>query len=151
MKDAKGHGSNKGIGAQGMRKLKTHTNGPHSASVYNNPEWGEKVVKFFQNGVYQPKADYHTNDTEDAHATARAGLSRYASLDRDTAAKTITAGSAAPVHDSMMNIGDRVHLGLGAKGGAGFFGKLTKNEGGSAEIQHDNGKTYKGPSRFLSK
>jgi hypothetical protein len=61
MKDAKGHGSNERGGtkpnAKGMRLIKTHVLGPHSAKVYNNPEWGEKVVQTFRNGVYQSKND----------------------------------------------------------------------------------------------
>lgn len=127
MKDAKGHGSDgKGgakASAKGMRLIKTHTNGPHSAKVYNNPE---KVVQFFRNGQYQPKADYHTDDVSDAHATAQSALARYASqdsvsssLDRGLAmrqagdgrhvsnfdaAKTMASGpksAQAPVHDGM--------------------------------------------------
>jgi hypothetical protein len=78
MKDAKGHGSNERGGtkpnAKGMRLIKTHVLGPHSAKVYNNPEWGEKVVQTFRNGVYQSKNDYHTDDLADAHATAQSQL-----------------------------------------------------------------------------
>jgi hypothetical protein len=89
------------INAQGMRKVTTHTNGPHSASVYKNPEWGENVVKFFHNGVYQSKADYHTDDMADAHATAQAGLRRYSDQD---AAKTLAKGSqksaVVPTHSA---------------------------------------------------
>jgi hypothetical protein len=48
-------------------------------------------------------------------------------------------------------IGDRVHLGFGAKGGAGFTGNITKFEGDSVHVKTTNGKTYKGPTRFLSK
>lgn len=79
MKDSKGHGSN--TGTKGMRLLKTYTNGPHSAKVYKNPEWGEHVAKFFQNGTYQSKADYHTDDASDAHSTAQAQLARYGHSD----------------------------------------------------------------------
>jgi hypothetical protein len=57
---------------------------------------------------------------------------------------------AAPVHDSM-SVGDRAWLGFGAKGGAGFPGKITKLDDHSVSILHDNGKTYSGPRKFLSK
>lgn len=99
-KDARGHGSD--TGTRGMRLVKTHALGPHSAKVYKNPEWSENVVKFFHNGAYQPNADYHTNDMGDAHATAGAALNRYMAQD---AAKTLSSGgsksAAAPVHESM--------------------------------------------------
>lgn len=96
MKDALGHGSN--TGTQGMRLVKTHVNGPHSAKVYKNPEWNENVVKFFHNGQYQAKADYHTDDMADAHGTATFQLNRYMEQD---AAKALASGpksDPAPVH-----------------------------------------------------
>ncbi len=107
-KDQLGHGSNaKGTGTQGMRLLKTHTLGTHSAKVYNNPEWGEKVVKFFRNGAYQSNADSHTDDLADAHATAQFQLKRWAEQDAksrpvgDAAAASALGSGAPPVHDSM--------------------------------------------------
>lgn len=100
MKDAKGHGSN--TGTKGMRLIKTHNNGPHSAKVYNNPEWGEKVVKFFHNGVYQSKADHHTDDLADAHGTAHVQLQRYADQDAQKALAGGHPKSAPPViHGAM--------------------------------------------------
>ena len=48
-------------------------------------------------------------------------------------------------------IGDRVHLGFGSKGGAGFTGNVTKFEGDSVHVKTSSGKTYKGPIRYLSK
>lgn len=99
MKDAKGHGSN--TGTRGMRLVKTHVNGPHSAKVYKNPEWGENVVKFFQNGTYQPKADYHTDDMSDAHSTAGVALQRYSDLGAKAALASGPKSAPAPVHDSM--------------------------------------------------
>lgn len=113
MKDNKGHGSNgKGGGnakpsAKGMRLITTHTSGAHSAKVYNNPEWGEKVVQFFKSGAYQPNADYHTDDISDAHATAQSALARYSAQD-GAAAKSLASGSSksdpVPVHNGMSDI-----------------------------------------------
>lgn len=102
-KDTKGHGSNKkNTGTQGMRLIKTHANGPHSAKVYNNPEWGEKVVKFFNNGVYQSKADYHTDDISDAHGTAHVALQRYADQSaKAELAKGSQKSADVPTHSAM--------------------------------------------------
>ena len=107
-KDQLGHGSNaRGTGAQGMRLVKTHTLGPHSAKVYKNPDWEENVVKFFHNGVYQSKADSHTDDLADAHSTARFQLQRYADQDAKAALASGPKSAPAPVHDSM-SVGDTV-------------------------------------------
>jgi len=103
MKDAKGHGSD--TGTRGMRLIKTHVNGPHSAKVYNNPEWSEKVVKFFHNGVYQSKADSHTDDIADAHATAQFQLQRYADQDAKASLASGPKSAPAPIHDSMHDYG----------------------------------------------
>lgn len=102
MKDAKGHGSN--TGTKGMRLVKTHVLGPHSAKVYKNPEWEENVVKFFHNGVYQSKADSHTDDMADAHATAQYQLQRYADQDAKAALASGSKSAPAPVHDSMASL-----------------------------------------------
>jgi hypothetical protein len=99
MKDAKGHGSN--TGTQGMRLVKTHVLGPHSAKVYNNPEWGEKVVKTFRDGVYQPKNDYHTDDLADAHGTAMSQLNRWSDQGAKASLASGPKSAPAPVHDSM--------------------------------------------------
>lgn len=99
MKDAKGHGSN--TGTQGMRLVKTHVLGPHSAKVYNNPEWGEKVVKTFRDGVYQPKNDYHTSDLADAHGTAMSQLNRWSDQGAKASLASGPKSAPAPVHDSM--------------------------------------------------
>lgn len=103
MKDAKGHGSN--TGTRGMRLVKTHTHGPHSAKVYKNPEWSENVVKFFRNGQYQPKADHHTDDMGDAHSTAQYALKRYADQDAASELASGPKSAPAPVHDSMARPG----------------------------------------------
>lgn len=99
MKDAKGHGSD--TGTRGMRLVKTHTNGPHSAKVYKNPEWSENVVKFFRNGQYEPKADHHTDDMADAHATAQYALQRYVNLDAKAALASGPKSNPSPVHSAM--------------------------------------------------
>lgn len=115
MKDAMGHGSNGRGGAKpsakGMRLIKTHTLGPHSAKVYKNPEWGEYVVQTFRNGAYQSKNDYHTDDLADAHGTAQSQLNRWQTQDGGTPEKNNQAAAAAlsggaksapaPVHDGM--------------------------------------------------
>lgn len=49
------------------------------------------------------------------------------------------------------SVGDNVHLGFGAKGGAGFKGKITKIDGDYVHVRsHYNGKEYRGPSKFLT-
>ena len=48
-------------------------------------------------------------------------------------------------------VGQKVHLGFGARGGAGFYGTITKLSGASVEIKNPQGKTYKGPTSYLSK
>lgn len=49
-------------------------------------------------------------------------------------------------------VGKKIHLGFGAKGGTGFIGKITKVDHDNKEIhiENDKGKTYKGPMRFAS-
>lgn len=105
MKDAKGHGSD--TGTRGMRLVKTHVLGPHSAKVYKNPEWSENVVKTFRAGVYQPKNDYHTDDMADAHGTAQSQLRRWADQDATASLASGPKSAPAPVHDSM-SVGDTV-------------------------------------------
>ena len=55
-----------------LRLVKTHT-GPegHTAKVYKDRDYGEYRTKFFKpDGTYQPKADSHTDDADDAHSMA---------------------------------------------------------------------------------
>lgn len=62
-----------------LRKVGEHVLGEHSAKVYKDPEWGEHRVKFYHQGKHLGEnADYHTDDAEDAHDTAKAQLNRYA-------------------------------------------------------------------------
>lgn len=41
------------------------------AKVYRDAEWNEYRVKFFTNGFHQSRADYHTDDKQDAIDTAK--------------------------------------------------------------------------------
>lgn len=47
-------------------------------------------------------------------------------------------------------VGDNVHLGFGTKGGAGYYGKLTKIDGETAYVTNDEGRTFKGHVSKLS-
>jgi hypothetical protein len=53
--------------------------------------------------------------------------------------------------DCGCKIGDKIHLGFGARGGAGFKGVVTKLDGDNVHIKSDNGKMYKGPLSYVSK
>ena len=62
-----------------LRLMSTHT-GPkgHVAKVYKDKEWGEHRVRFYSpEGKHYPEDDYHTDDIEDAHDTAKYALNRY--------------------------------------------------------------------------
>lgn len=56
-----------------MRLMATHTSadGKKVAKVCRKSETGEWVVKHHVDGKYQPKADYFTQDKDDAHDTAK--------------------------------------------------------------------------------
>ncbi len=55
---------------ESLRLLHTVGNGPRTAKVYKDAEWGEHRVKFFTDGNHHKEADYHTDDKQDAHDTA---------------------------------------------------------------------------------
>jgi hypothetical protein len=57
-----------------LRLSKTMELGKHTAKVYRDTETGEHQVKFYTDGKHHSKADYFTDDKEDAHGTAKAGL-----------------------------------------------------------------------------
>ncbi len=59
-----------------LRKVKAFATPILGATVYRDAEWDEYRVKFFRDGVYQSKADYHTDDKEDALSTARSFISK---------------------------------------------------------------------------
>jgi hypothetical protein len=42
-----------------------------SAKVYRDTDWNEYRVKFFECGIHQVEADYHTDDKDDALDTAK--------------------------------------------------------------------------------
>lgn len=53
--------------------------------------------------------------------------------------------------EAHVKVGDNVHLGFGAKGGTGFRGTVTQIDGDSVHIKNKEGKTYKGPHKFVTK
>lgn len=163
MKDALGHGSNT-RGAGGRKPIPGH---PYHAKTndelrYIVKDASEAASAAQSMGKLETKYNDQVNDAATVLGyRARGGAS-------DAPSDQLHSGTAksdpAPIHDSMLrgnfqlgdrevvpSVGDRVHLGFGAKGGTGYFGKLTKLDAHSAEVLHDNGKTYKGPAKFLSK
>lgn len=63
---------------EGLRLKKTYCSGNKTAKVYRDHEWEEYRVKHFVDGKHQKKADYHTNDRDDAHNTAKHWLNKSA-------------------------------------------------------------------------
>ena len=57
----------------------------------------------------------------------------------------------ATTSDTLLFKGDKVHLGTGSKGGAGVEGKVIKFDRHEVTIESPDGKTYKGPRKFLTK
>lgn len=53
--------------------IATHTSsdGKKVAKVYRDSEWDEYHVKHYTDGKHHTKADYHTDDKDDAHGTAK--------------------------------------------------------------------------------
>jgi hypothetical protein len=56
---------------ESLKKVGEHENGKLKATVHHDAEWNEYRVKFHRDGVHQKDADYHTDDKEDAHGTAK--------------------------------------------------------------------------------
>ena len=52
-----------------------------TAKIYRDTDWNEYRVKFYRAGQHLSAADYHTDDNEDAHDTARGQLERMAQQD----------------------------------------------------------------------
>jgi hypothetical protein len=56
---------------ESMRLIKKHENGNKTAKVYKDNEWDEYRVKHYTGGKHHSDADYHTDDVDDAHASAK--------------------------------------------------------------------------------
>ena len=61
---------------EALRLKATYHHGNNTAKVYHDNEWGEHRVKFYEGGKHQKNADYHTDDKDDAHATAKLQLKK---------------------------------------------------------------------------
>lgn len=83
-----------------LRKVAEIADGSRVVKTYWNAEYSEYVVRVFTGGKENKAASYHTNDKDDAFATARAmldsptGMSRRAALMR----RSSTATKRNPVH-----------------------------------------------------
>lgn len=55
-------------------------------SIYRDSEWNEFVVKFYENGVHQTEANYHTDCSADAYDTANNWVNK-----RSTNSQSLTA------------------------------------------------------------
>lgn len=53
------------------RLIGQHENGNRAVKIFRDTVWNEYVVAFYLNGEHQEKADYHTDDKQDAADTAR--------------------------------------------------------------------------------
>ena len=67
---AKARGGSTYGGSSALRLMKTIGEGKKTAKIYKNPGSGEYQVKHFLDGQHQKKADYFTDDKDDAHGTA---------------------------------------------------------------------------------
>lgn len=77
---------------------------PLVAKIYKDTEIGEYCVRFFLNGVLKPKADYCTEDLEDAKGTAKASVEHQRSQMSRVGAK---ANNARPsLQEVMKSIDD---------------------------------------------
>ena len=62
-----------------LRLVKTHTGEKgHTAKVYKDSDWDEHRVKFYNpdGSSHGKDSDYHTDDLDDAHGTAKDFLKR---------------------------------------------------------------------------
>ena len=58
--------------AESLRLVGKHGEGAKTAKVYKDHKWGEYRVKFYTDGKHEGEsADYHTDDRDDAHDTAK--------------------------------------------------------------------------------
>jgi hypothetical protein len=96
--------------------------------------------------------------TSQAHCSGGPGSSQFPELWPKKATPVGKATDAlrglTPVgkaKDGDVNVGEKIHLGFGTRGGAGFEGIVTKIEGDTVYIKNSEGRTFKGPLRFASK
>ena len=66
---------------EGLRLLKTYTNGRAMAKVYKDSEWGEYQVKMFKNGEHT--SNHHTEDLDDANGVAEIWTKKNAKVTED--------------------------------------------------------------------
>lgn len=67
---------------ESLRLVSKHGDGQHTAKVYKDNEWEEYRVKYFKDGKHVgEKADYHTDDLDDAKNTADGQIKRYGKVD----------------------------------------------------------------------
>ncbi len=57
--------------SESLRLIKTYTNGNKSAKIHKDSEWNEYKVSHYVDGKHKHKADYFTDDKDDAHGTAQ--------------------------------------------------------------------------------
>jgi len=86
-----------------MRLVKKDEQGNKSYKIYKDLEWGEYRVKFYENGKHLVDADYHTDDMQDAIATA---LRHFKMNESKKAKKPYAVGMAA----AMKSTGDKPPL-----------------------------------------
>lgn len=80
---------------EGRKLVHTASKGNRTAKVYRDSDNQEYHVKHFTDGKHHEKADYYTNDKEDAHATAQHWLKNESEGD-----KCAGCGEAYPCSDS---------------------------------------------------
>jgi len=157
-----------------LRLMKTirHPSGK-MAKVYKDKDYGEYRTKFFdEDGKHMPKADYHTDDKDDAHDTAQSFLEsrtgkmgggamgdpRTAAADRMAAANAqsgVPSGrmSFVPVVGSpLLNSGMKKGGRTGKAGGGMMDDDINPRVGsvGSSEFKENQEKT-KAPVRYAAK
>jgi hypothetical protein len=108
-----------------LRLKKTYTDGDKIAKVYKDLDWGEHRVKFYKDGKYLSKADYHTDDADDAHFSAQEMLKK-------------------------LNTGGRTgrKTGGGVFTGPGYPGKVPGVVPGGRDAHARGGKTGKGKTNI---
>jgi hypothetical protein len=79
---------------ESMRLIKTHKNKNKEAKVYKDTNFDEYRVRHFTDGKHHEHADYHTNDLNDAHDTAKMHLK-----EESIAASTLHPGARAVTDD----------------------------------------------------